>query len=233
LDSGNPYAYWAREGAESAGPDRDLAQLILKTDCRLGARYRRLQRMVAQEQSAALPKPASLFLSLAEVEIGDVGLGRSLESLAEMLRSTRSLVVVLPQRAVSDVGYFGELFDRLRGAGMRLAHSDVVGKLPVWMNQPRLRPDYLVLAESIAPDIHRSPNRQRQAEVLVRAGLDCGCDVIATALGHRKDAEFCLRLGCRRGHGKLFDRAEPETNISAGHVQQHAGVGLPGEAACK
>jgi EAL domain-containing protein (putative c-di-GMP-specific phosphodiesterase class I) len=210
LEGGEVFAYRLCEaGDPRASGGRDLEQLILKTDCRLSGRYRRLKRILAVEQSVELPERTALFLTLDEVEIGDESLGESLEQLAEAIPSTRPLVAVVSQRAVSDVAYFRRLFGRLRTAGIRLAYDCVAGKLSAAINQMQLRPDYLILAESLARDIHRNPRQQRIVEAILRASRDCGGEVIATALGRREDAAFCCRLGCRYGQGELYRHAEP------------------------
>ena len=120
LNGGDVFAYRAREAEFPCGDGRDSTLSILKTECRLSSRYRRLKRMLALEQSAELPERTALFLPLDEYEIGDEALGESFERLAEVLPSTRSLVAVVSQRDVSDVAYFRRLFDQLRSADFGL-----------------------------------------------------------------------------------------------------------------
>ncbi len=209
LEGGRLFAHRVREGVGlGAGGNRDLEQLILNTDCRLSSRYRRLQRMLAVEQAANLPDRSAVFLSLNDLEIGDQTLGRSLEKLADAIPGARALVAVVPQRAVSDVAYFRELFGRLRAAGIGLAYDWVAGKPPAVISQLQFSPDYLILAEPMARDIYRSPRQQHQLETIVRASLDAGCDVVATALRCQEDADFCRRLGCRYGQGELLGHAQ-------------------------
>ncbi|MBN2296791.1 MAG: EAL domain-containing protein [Pirellulales bacterium] len=183
-------------------------QSMLETDCRLSARYRRLKRMLAVEQAVQLPNHTFVFLKLDEVEIGDKTLGKSLEKLSQTLPDTMSLVAVIPQRSVSDATYFRRLFARLRAAGIQLAYDGVAGEPPTVINQLQMRPDYLIMAKSLAQDIQQSSRRQRQLEIILQSSDDCGCEVIATALKRQEDAEFCCRAGCRYGQGQIFTRTQ-------------------------
>lgn len=212
LQGGNVFAYQLCESqhpgnnnAAAVGRERSM----LKTDCRLSGRYRRLKRILAVEQALQLPQRTTVFLKLDEVEIGDETLGKSLEELAQRLSAARSLVVVVPQRTVSDAAYFRDLFARLRGAGIRLAYDGVAASSPALINQTQLRPDYLILDESLTQDIFHSPRLQRQLEAIIQAAADCGCEVIATGLERPEDAEFCCLAGCRYGKGTLYTNTEP------------------------
>ncbi len=210
LKNGKVFAYQLCESEfphNSGAHDRE--QSMLKTDCRLSGRYRHLKRMLAVEQAVRLPQGATVFLQLDEVEIGDETLGRSIERLGQALPDPRSLVVMVSQRSVSDVAYFRKLFARLRAAGIQLAYDGVAGAPPTLINQRELRPDYLVLAESLAQDILHSLRQQRQVEGIIQVAGDCGCEVIATALERPEDAEFYCQAGCRYGQGQLYKHVKP------------------------
>jgi len=209
LESRRVFAHFAQGRLAASGSDDPLwEQSVLDVDCRLSSRYRRLKRMLAVEQSATLPDATAVFLRIDDLEIGDETLGRSLETLAGATPGSRSLVAVIPHRAVSDVGYFRDLFGRLQAVGIRLAYAWSDDRPPAVLSPLPLKPDYLILAESLTRDVHSNPRQQRALESIVRAGLEAQCELVATGLQRREDSEFCRRLGCRYGQGRLLDTAK-------------------------
>jgi len=210
LESERAFAYRVHDTATpSAGGTRSTEESILKTDCRLSSRYRRLKRTLAVEQATRLAEGVHVFLKLDEVEIGDETLAESLEELARTLPAARRLVTVVPHRDVSDAAYFHDLFGRLRSAGIRLAYDGVAEPPTAIVAQPPLRPDYLILTDGATEDLARNLPRQQQLESIVRAGREGQSALIATGLTRREDADFCRRLGCRFGQGELFAYAAP------------------------
>jgi len=216
LDGGRHFGYQAREGQGlDAAFAQDAFDLIFETDCRAACRWRRMRRMAAVEESAKLPRDAAVFLPLDESEIGEAGLADRFERLARMVGDSRPLVVLIPERAVSDVGYLREFFNRLRSAGIGLGYNGVSGAPPAAMHEVDLRPDYLVLDRGLARNVHRSSIRRAQLETIARAGRDCGCGVVATALEKPEEADVCLRTGCQFGQGALFAQAVRPTRSRA------------------
>ena len=79
---------------------------------------------------------------------------------------------------------------------------------PAALQQEELCPNYLVLADGLTGNVHRSPDRRARLEGVARAGKEYGCEIVATSLEQAEDAEACREMGCRLGQGVLFGRDE-------------------------
>jgi len=208
LDSGAVLGYEvvAEDGQSARGPE---TQAALSTDCRLAARVRHVARMVAVEQCAALPGRLSIFVRLDASEIGAHGLADSLGRLRTAAGSDHRLVVEIPEGGASDIPYACRFRQRLHELQIGIAYgSFAVGQLDA-IRQADVRPDFLKLAPSLVAAVDRNAQRRRQAESIVRAGRELGCEMIAVGVGSREEAQTCRELGCRFGQGGLFGSPEP------------------------
>ncbi|HUT77767.1 MAG TPA: FHA domain-containing protein, partial [Polyangia bacterium] len=153
LESGRVLGYEvvAEDGRD--GPGSEAGRAVLATDCRLAARIRQVGRMVAVEQSAALPGTLSIFVGLHASEIGADGLVDSLGRLRGALGAGHRLVVEIPQGATSDIPYARRFRQQLHERGIGISYEGfAAGQLDV-IRQADARPDYLKLGPSLVAAI--------------------------------------------------------------------------------
>lgn len=185
------------------------ARAALAIECRLTARVRHVGRMVAVEQSAALPGPLGIFVALDASEIGADGLVEALGRLRGVLGAGHRLVVELPEGAASDIPYACRFRQQLHQREIGIAYGEFgAGQLEL-VRRADVWPDYLKLAPSLVAAADRNAQQRRQAESVVRAAREMGADVIAMGLRSREEAEHCRELGCRLGQGAFFGSPAP------------------------
>jgi EAL domain-containing protein (putative c-di-GMP-specific phosphodiesterase class I) len=215
LDSGTVFGYESAVGSAAESEPSDADRLLLATECRVTSRLRRLRRMVAAEEAAALPGDAVVFVKLDATEIGAEGLAESLGRLQGACRGRSRLVAEIPDSAVSDTPYYREFQDRLRTMGIAVAHGGFASVAAQFSQREGFQPDYLKLAPSMVHGACRGAERQGPIASLVEAAGALGCQVIATGITSPDDESMCRDLGCRFGQGELFGGPRPIAEVVA------------------
>jgi EAL domain-containing protein (putative c-di-GMP-specific phosphodiesterase class I) len=200
------YEALSTNGQTGCGPDAPGALAI---DCRLAARVRHLGRLVAVEQSAALPGRLSIFVALDTSEIGAEGLADALGRLRGATGTGHRLVVEIPEGAASDLPYACRFREQLHELEIGIAYGGFAAGQLELIRRSDVRPDFLKLAPSLVAGIDGHAQRRQQAESIVHAGRELGCDVVAVGVQSREEAETCAKLGCRFGQGDLFGSPAP------------------------
>ena len=219
LETGETFGYEALGEADDLGlgPARPDT-MVLGGESRLAGRIRQLLRRVASEQAADLDGGTHLFLKLVASELEDDGLQDNLARLSRALPSDRRLVVEVPDGAVGDIPCFRDFMARLRDRGVQIAFDGFAAGPAQVIEHREIVPDYLKLARSMVRSLRRAGDRQRQVQMVVDAGREIGCDVVATGITTHEEADLCRQLGCRFAQGSLFS-PQPAGRLSAPLVE--------------
>lgn len=200
------YEALSQSSAEHFAP---TDQRLLATECRLTGRIHQLQLLLSAEEASRVPGAACVFLNLTPSELSTEWQAESLERLRDALGPRQRLVVDVPDSAVSDIPYFREFRARLAELGIGLAYDGFAAGQGLVAQRREIAPDYLKLARQVVRDLDRSGERQAQVAAVVRACQETGCEVVATGLQTRAEAEVCRDLGCRFGQGDLYGPPRP------------------------
>jgi len=205
LDQGALFGHEAVDSLATTVPRLAADQnRLMQIDCRVTARMRQLQRMIAAEEAAEFSEGTHVFLPVAGSEIGGERLIQSLTDLSHVCPPSKRLVIVIPRENFSDNAYLRKLHERMRDLGMGLALGHCAGGRAAGDGQEGNRPDFVKLAPSLVREIHRTPTRQQQVEAMVRDARNAGYQVIAAGIGSEKESECCRALGCHLGQGRLY-----------------------------
>ncbi len=182
--------------------DRRLAWL----ECRLTARVRQLQRMLAVEEALGFAGAMQVFLTLDAAELGGERLSESLVRLRDALGQRHRLVIGVPDSAVSNTEYFREFCSGLQELGIGLAYDGFAAG-PTQIEQwNEIRPDFLKLARALVRGVDADPKCRRRLEAIVEAGRAIGCETIAAGIDGPAAAAACLKAGCRYAQGAWCER---------------------------
>ena len=219
LESGETLGYEALGEADDLGlgPARPET-MVLAGESRLAGRIRQLLRRVASEQAADLEGGTHLFLKLVASELEDDCLQDNLARLSRTLPSDRRLVVEVPDGDVGDIPCFRDFMARLRDRGVQIAFDGFAAGPAQVIEHREIVPDYLKLARSMVRSLRRAGDRQRQVQLVVDAGREIGCDIVATGITTHEEADLCRQLGCRFAQGSLFS-PQPAGRLSAPLVE--------------
>jgi len=210
LQGGQILGYEAIGQTDACNGDRtDLDRLLAAAECRLTGRLRHLHRMMAAEEMAALPADLYVFLSLERSEIGSDCLIESLGRLRDVLAAGPRLVVGMPDGTACDLPHGRDFRSRLQSLDIAVAYDGFTSSHRQLMEHAGIRPDFIRLAEVLVRAIHLSREHQRQVQSLLHASREIGCQVIATGIRTKDEAETCRQLGCRLGQGDYFGHPQP------------------------
>jgi EAL domain-containing protein (putative c-di-GMP-specific phosphodiesterase class I) len=221
LTDGQTAAYEALNGGEAVKVPRELAEV----ECRLTLRLQHLARLTAVEQSLSLldgpaadeggqPHEARLFVGIVSTELGADELAESLLQVGHVAGRDR-LVVELPDSAVSDAPMLRTFCDRLRGAGIGVAHVGFSAGGGQLRQRKDFAPEYLKLIGSLARQLDQSGPRRRQVQDIVAAAQELGVQVIAADVRREEEAQACRELGCHLASGPYF--SQKDRHHTCGH----------------
>lgn len=186
--------------------DPRLAPWTPGGDNRASQRLRRLFRRLAAEEASQLAPGSLLFLAITAAESAEPSLIGHLCQLRTALGSGRQLVVEIPDAAVRSTPDFRALLTCLRDVQIQVAYDGYASGKARISEHKDVVPDYLKLAPSLLKSIHGGADRQRQMQLIVRAGHDVGCAVIATGVDNERELAVCRELGCVLGQGSYWGR---------------------------
>jgi EAL domain-containing protein (putative c-di-GMP-specific phosphodiesterase class I) len=221
LLDGQTVAYEARGGGDTAKVPRELAE----AECRLTLRLQHLARLTAVEQSLSLldeesrngapNDDARLFVGIVATEMGADDLADSLLQLGQVAGRNR-LVVELPDSAISDGPMLRTFCERLRGAGIAIAHVGFSAGGGQLRQRQEFAPDYLKLVGSLARQLDQSGPRRRQVQDIVAAARELGTEVIAADVRREEEVAASRELGCSLAAGPYFSQKDRHNACSNG-----------------
>jgi EAL domain-containing protein (putative c-di-GMP-specific phosphodiesterase class I) len=213
-------AYEALGGRDTARVPRELAE----AECRLTMRLQHLARLTAVEQSLSLLEEeasngapthdARLFIGIVATEMGAEDLADSLLQLGHAAGRDR-LVVELPDSAISDAPMLRTFCERLRSAGIGIAHVGFSAGGGQLRQRKDFAPDYLKLVGSLARQLDQSGPRRRQVQEIVAAAGELGAEVIVAGVRREEEAAASRELGCGLAAGPYF--SQKDRHNACGH----------------
>lgn len=203
-------------GYAAVGGEHELGRsptdhYLLSDETRLTDRLSEMARLVAVEQAAPLGE-SRLFLPMHASELGRVKLVDSLCALAGAVTGLQTLVLEVPEHAVTAAAFGPPVRECLAEHGIALAYANFRsgrGRLAELADVP---PEFIELDRSLLAGLASAPPRQNQVREIVQACQEQGVRVIATGVDHEADAELCRELGCHAGKGDWFG---PPSSVAA------------------
>lgn len=212
LDTGRVHGYEAMRDVEvHPGARRQISARVHGTDCRLTERIQQQHRLCAAEQAAAVDDDVHLVFALQTSEVSADFLPDAFDRLATVLGPRHQLVAEIPETAVYDIPYFRRFVTELRERRIQLAYGGFCAgpsQIAEWLDFP---PDYLKLAPAVTKGISRGSGGWRMMQAMLDVTRDLGCEVIASGIEQRTDAESLRELGCQYAQGDYFGPPAPLT----------------------
>jgi EAL domain-containing protein (putative c-di-GMP-specific phosphodiesterase class I) len=167
--------------------------------------------------SAEHRMPEGLYLALnVSPQLLD---SAELDATLAARHTDRQLVVELTEhQAVEDYVALGEVLERLRGHGIRIAVDDVGSGFSSFRHVTRINPDILKLDRTLVSGIDDDPVRQSLASAIVSFARDVGATVVSEGI-ESHDELICLQdLAVACGQG--FYLARPNLGAVEAHLPE-------------
>lgn len=175
----------------------------------------RLFREAAVQDAGNLLPGKLLFLNLHPMELEERDLLNSLWDLQKRLSPERSVVIEIPETAITNIATIRRLRDQLKSHGFLVAYDDFGAGQSRFMELTEVPPDFIKLDMQLIRNIHESGVRQHLIGALIRVGAELNVQIIAEGVETREEAQVCHALGCQYGQGYWFGRP-----TAVGHLAQ-------------
>ncbi len=206
--------------AASCGGDHELSrspadQFLLSAESRVTDRLSHVARLAAAEEARRLPDGARVFLALHPSEVGHESLLESLCALETTLTSDHTLVVEIPEAAVSDGAFMGPLLDRLSEHGIAVAYAGFSAGKSRLAELAEAPPEFLKLDKSLVHGLPHSEPRKRQLREIVAGCEEHGVKAVAVGVETDDEARECCAAGCHAAQGAWFGAPQPLSSLLA------------------
>ncbi|HVX63685.1 MAG TPA: EAL domain-containing protein [Pirellulales bacterium] len=206
--------------AASCGGDHELSrspadQFLLSVESRVTDRLSHVARLAAAEEARRLPDGARVFLALHPSEVGHESLLESLCALETTLTSDHTLVVEIPEAAVSDGAFMGPLLDRLSEHGIAVAYAGFSAGKSRLAELAEAPPEFLKLDKSLVHGLPHSEPRKRQLREIVASCEEHGIKAVAVGVETEDEARECCAAGCHAAQGAWFAAPQSLSSLLA------------------
>ena len=168
---------------------------VLQTECRLSDRVQMAHRISALDQTKRFGENQRIFIQPSTREIGTGLLIDLLDYLNTHLEETQTLVVSIPDEAVSEIPTFRDFMTKLKSIGCEIAVYNFSLSKPVLTEQSEVVPNYIEFNSSELEELISNTRTQEYIAELTQACAAAGISTIAAEVDSSVESALHRELG--------------------------------------
>jgi EAL domain-containing protein (putative c-di-GMP-specific phosphodiesterase class I) len=207
--NGEPYAFEALARVRGGWPCGGPAELFQYASRRSRAvELNRAAAVIAVEDAAALPKNALVFINVDPPTFNDPRLITDLVAASQRsgLSLDRVVLEVTERSSMVENGVSAEMFEALRGQGVRFALDDHGSAYSHLSTISTIRPSFIKISGVFGTGFETNLDKERVIRHVVALAQDFGCATVLEGIESRETADAAASLGIELAQGYFFSK---------------------------